>query len=52
MKQSYETVVIFDGALSEDAIRKENGKIEEFLKANSEFEKVEISGEKVLGLHH
>ena len=48
MKQSYETVVIFDGALSEDAIRKENGKIEEFLKTNSEFENVEVWGKKSL----
>jgi small subunit ribosomal protein S6 len=48
VKQSYETVVIFDGALSEDAVRKENGKMEEFLKTNAEFEKTEMWGKKNL----
>ena len=48
MKQSYETVVIFDGTLSEEIIRKEHGKIEEFLKANTEFEKVDVWGKRSL----
>lgn len=48
MKQNYETVVIFDGALSEDVIRKENGKMEDFLKSNTEFEKTEVWGKRSL----
>ncbi len=48
MKQSYETVVIFDGTLSDEAVRKENGKIEDFLKANTEFEKIDVWGKRSL----
>ncbi|HEX7511085.1 MAG TPA: 30S ribosomal protein S6 [Chitinivibrionales bacterium] len=48
MKQIYETVVIFDGTLSEETIRKENGKLEEFLKSHGEFEKVDVWGKRSL----
>lgn len=48
MKQTYETVVIFDGTLSEETIRKENGKIEDFLKLNTEFEKTDVWGKRFL----
>jgi small subunit ribosomal protein S6 len=48
VKQMYETVIIFDGTLSEDTIRKENEKIEEFFKVNTEFEKTEVWGKRSL----
>jgi small subunit ribosomal protein S6 len=48
VKQKYETIVIFDGSLSEETIRKENAAFEEFLKVNSEFEKVDVWGKKNL----
>jgi len=48
VKQSYETVVIFDGTLSDEVVRKETGKIEDFLKTNAEFEKVDVWGKKNL----
>jgi small subunit ribosomal protein S6 len=46
VKQKYETVVIFDGSLSDETVQKENGAFEEFLKVNTEFEKVDIWGKK------
>lgn len=48
MKQNYETVVIFDGTLPEDAVQKESAKIEEFIKSNAEFERVDAWGKKSL----
>lgn len=48
MKQNYETVVIFDGTLPEDAVQKESAKIEEFIKSEAEFERVESWGKKSL----
>jgi small subunit ribosomal protein S6 len=48
LKQNYETVVIFDGTLPEDTVQKESAKIEEFIKSNAEFERVDAWGKKSL----
>lgn len=48
MKRKYETVVIFDGSLSDDAIEKEHRNVEEFLKENTDFEKTVEWGKKNL----
>jgi len=44
----YETVVVFDGSLPEDTIQKEQKQLEEFFKGNSEFEKTDVWGKRVL----
>ena len=46
--QKYETVVIFDGALPEETIAKEQLKIEELIKANGNLEKTDVWGKKEL----
>jgi small subunit ribosomal protein S6 len=46
VKQKYETIVIFDGGLSDDVIQKEINAFEEFLKANSEYERMDAWGKK------
>ena len=48
MKRKYETVVIFDGSMPEDAIAKEQTTLEGFLQANSEFEKTDVWGKRQL----
>ena len=48
MKQKYETIVIFDGSLSDETVQKENGAFEEFLKVNTEFEKTDVWGKRSL----
>ena len=48
MKRKYETVVIFDGSLSDDAIEKEHRNVEEFLTENTDFEKTDVWGKKNL----
>ncbi len=48
MKRPYETVVIYDATLPDDAIQKESGKIEEFFRKNAEFERTEVLGKKYL----
>jgi small subunit ribosomal protein S6 len=48
MKQKYETVVIFDGTLPDETIKKENVKIEDFFKSNGEFEKTDVWGKRQL----
>ena len=48
MKRPYETVVIFDATLPDDAIKSESGKLEEFFRKNAEFEKTEVMGKKYL----
>ena len=48
MKRKYETTVIYDGSLPEDAIAKEQTALEAFLQANAEFEKTEILGKRQL----
>jgi len=44
----YETAVVIDGTLSDDAIQREQEKLEEFFKSNSEFEKVDVWGKRPL----
>jgi small subunit ribosomal protein S6 len=44
----YETAVVFDGTLSDDAINKEQAALEEFFRANSEFEKADVWGKRAL----
>jgi len=44
----YETAVVIDGTLSDDTIQKEQEKLEEFFKSNSEFEKVDVWGKRPL----
>ena len=48
MKRPYETVVIFDATLPDDAIKSESGKLEEFFRKNAEFEKTVVIGKKML----
>ena len=42
MKRPYETVIVFDGTQSDEVLRKEQTQIEEFLKQNAVFEKVDV----------
>jgi len=42
----YETAVVIDGTLSDDIIQKEQDALEEFFKANAEFEKAEVWGKR------
>ncbi len=44
----YETTVVFDGALPEETVAKEQQAIENYLKENAAFEKVEVWGKKPL----
>lgn len=44
----YETIVVFDGALPQEAIEKESKKIEELLSANGKIVKIDEWGKKVL----
>jgi len=44
----YETAVVIDGTLSDDTIQKEQEKLEEFFKSNSEFEKNDVWGKRPL----
>jgi len=48
LKRPYESIVIFDGTLSEDTITSESGKIQEFISRNAEFEKLDVWGKKYL----
>lgn len=48
MKRTYETVVIYDGTLSDEALAKEHGAFEEFLKGNAEPVRVDQWGKKTL----
>jgi small subunit ribosomal protein S6 len=48
LKRPYESVIIFDGTLSDDAITGESGKIVEFLSKNAEFESTVVWGKKHL----
>jgi len=42
----YETVVVFDGNLPQDAIEKESKKVEELLSANGTIIKIDVWGKK------
>jgi small subunit ribosomal protein S6 len=45
----YETAVVIDGTLSDDAIQREQEQLEAFFKSNSsEFEKVDVWGKRPL----
>jgi len=44
----YETIVVFDGSLPQDAIEKESKKIEELLSANGKIVKIDEWGKRVL----
>jgi small subunit ribosomal protein S6 len=44
----YETAVVIDGTLSDDAIQREQQQLEEFFKSNSEFENVDVWGKRPL----
>jgi small subunit ribosomal protein S6 len=48
LKRPYESIVIFDGTLSEDAISGESGKIQEFLSKNAQFESTVVWGKRHL----
>ncbi|GBU22277.1 SSU ribosomal protein S6p [Fibrobacteres bacterium R8-0-B4] len=48
MIRPYETAVVIDGTLSDDAIQREQEKLEEFFKSNSEFEKADVWGKRAL----
>jgi small subunit ribosomal protein S6 len=48
LKRPYESIVIFDGTLADDAITGESGKIVEFLSKNAEFESTVVWGKKHL----
>jgi small subunit ribosomal protein S6 len=48
LKRPYETIVIFDGSLPDDAVKAEHGKVEEFLSKNAEFEKADVMGKRHL----
>lgn len=49
VKRPYETVIVFDGTQSDDVLHKEQVQIEEFLKQNASFEKVDVWGKRGLG---
>jgi small subunit ribosomal protein S6 len=44
----YETIVVFDGSMPQDAIEKESKKIEELLSANGKIVKIDEWGKRVL----
>jgi len=48
MKRPYETCVLFDGTLSDEAVAKEQQAIEQLLTQDSELEKVEPWGRRTL----
>ncbi len=48
MKQKYESIVIFDGSLPDETVQKQSAAFEEFLKVNTEFERVDVWGKKSL----
>ena len=48
MIRPYETAVVIDGTLPDDAIEREQGQLEEFFKANAEFEKADVWGKRAL----
>jgi small subunit ribosomal protein S6 len=48
VKRLYETVVVFDGTQSDEALHKEQVQIEDLLKQNASFEKVDVWGKRSL----
>lgn len=48
MERKYETVVIFDGSLSDEVIETEQKKVEKFLQDNTNYEGTDVWGKKNL----
>ncbi len=48
MKRKYETVIIFDGSLPDETVKKEQEKVENFLKENTDYEKTDVWGKRTL----
>lgn len=48
MKRPYETMMVFDGTLPDEALQKEQSQIEEFLKKNGSFDKTDVWGKRSL----
>ncbi|HMA64353.1 MAG TPA: 30S ribosomal protein S6 [Chitinispirillaceae bacterium] len=48
MKRPYESMVVFDGTLSDDVVQKEQKQVEELLKQHSAFEKTDVWGKRQL----
>ena len=48
MKRPYETVIVFDGTLSDEVLQKEQARIEEQLKKIAVFEKTDVWGKRSL----
>ncbi len=48
MKRPYETVVVFDGTIGDDALQKEQSRFEDFLKSNGSFEETVVWGKREL----
>ncbi|MBN2037777.1 MAG: 30S ribosomal protein S6 [Chitinispirillaceae bacterium] len=48
MKRPYETVIVFDGTLPEEVLRKEQSQIEEFFKKNAAFERTDVWGKRTM----
>jgi small subunit ribosomal protein S6 len=46
VKRPYETVIVFDGTLSDDVLHKEQAQIEDFLKQIASFEKTDVWGKR------
>ncbi len=47
-KRPYETMVVFDGTLSEDVLHKEQKQIEELISRYADFEKTDVWGKRTL----
>jgi small subunit ribosomal protein S6 len=48
VKRSYETCVVFDGSLPEEALAKEQAKIQALIKENGDFETIDVWGRREL----
>ncbi|MBD3343836.1 MAG: 30S ribosomal protein S6 [Chitinivibrionales bacterium] len=48
MKRPYETVVVFDGSLSSEVLQQEQKKVEDLIKQNGDFEKLDHWGNRRL----
>ncbi|MCL2182488.1 MAG: 30S ribosomal protein S6 [Chitinispirillia bacterium] len=48
MIRPYETAVVIDGTLADDAIQREQQQLEDFFKANAEFENADVWGKRPL----
>ena len=48
MIRPYETAVAIDGTLADDVIQREQQQLEDFFKANAEFEKADVWGKRPL----